>query len=124
MGSAFSLMALCLAFVGLYAVAAYQVAQRTREIGVRMALGARPSQILGLVLGQTLRPVVAGGVLGIGGALALARLLSNLLYGLSPADPIALLITVVTLAATAALAVSTPTRRAASVDPSSALRHE
>jgi predicted permease len=124
MGSVFSVLALCLAFVGLYAVAAYQVSQRTREIGVRMALGAKPGQILRHMIAQNIRPVVVGSLLGIAGALALARLLTSLLYGVSPTDPAALLLTILMLSATAFLAVWPPARSAATVDPASALRSE
>ncbi len=116
------LIALLLASVGLYGVIAYSVARRTRELGIRMALGARPSALLGLVMRQGLGIAAIG--LGVGCLLAAAavRLLSGLLYGVSVADPLAWTIAAVALLAVAGLANLVPARRAARVDPSSALR--
>jgi len=118
------MLSLLLACVGIYGVAAYNVSKRRREIGVRLALGARPQAILNLILGQNLRAVVAGAVIGIAGAVAFGRLLTSLLYGLEPSDPIALSATIAVLFATAVLATWGPARRAARVDPAITLRHE
>ena len=124
MSGIFSSIAICLAFVGLYAVAAYYVAQRTREIGLRMALGANSSEILSLVVRQNARPVIIGGFLGVSGAILLAHMLSHLLYGVGPADPAALTTTIGMLAVTTLLAVLPAARRATLVNPSQALRAE
>jgi predicted permease len=122
--AAFGLVALVLASIGIYGIMAYAVARRTNEIGIRMALGAQPGQVLRGVLGEASWMVVLGAVVGLGGALALGRLIASLLYGLKAWDPL-------TLAASAALLVFValgaswiPARRAASVDPIKALRHE
>ncbi|MGH9721909.1 MAG: ADOP family duplicated permease [Bryobacteraceae bacterium] len=117
-------LSLMLACVGIYGVAAYNVSQRTREVGVRMALGARPQAILAMVLKQNLRTVVIGAAVGIAGAVGFARLLTNLLYGVKPTDPMALLTTIAILLATSALATWGPARRASRVDPAITLRHE
>jgi predicted permease len=122
--AALSLLALVLACVGIYGVAAYHVAQRTREIGVRMALGARPEQIVGMVLSQNLKAVAIGGVVGLAGALGFGQLLRTLLYGLSPADPFAVATTIAILALMALLAAWPNARRAASIEPATALRHD
>lgn len=119
-----SILALVLACVGIYGVAAYHVAQRTREIGVRMALGARPEQIVGMVLRQNLGAVAVGGAAGLAGAFGFGQLLRTLLYGLSPADPWAILGAVTTLAGMALLASWPNARRAASIAPATALRHD
>jgi len=120
----FSLVALLLTAVGIYGVLAYSIAQRTREIGVRMALGARRGDIVGLVLRQTAAFALAGIGVGLGVALAGARLLSSLLFKTGSADPMSVFATTCILVLVAALAVSLPARRAASVDPSVALRAE
>jgi predicted permease len=119
-----SILALILACVGIYGVAAYHVAQRTREIGVRMALGARPQQIVGMVLTQNLRAVAIGGAVGLAGAFGFGQLLRTLLYGLSPADPWAILGAVTILAGMALLASWPNAQRAASIAPATALRHD
>ncbi len=117
-------LAALLAGIGLYGVVAYSVGRRTQEIGVRMALGARPGAVLRLVLGETLTLAAAGIVLGIPAALASARLLTGFLYGVDPADPTVLVGSVAFLAATGALAGFLPARRAARIDPVAALREE
>jgi hypothetical protein len=122
--SVLSTLALVLACVGIYGVAAYSVSQRTREIGVRMALGARPQSIARMVLGENLRVVLIGATLGIAGAIAFGRLLTSLLYGVAPGDPIALFSTILILLATAGASAWLPARRAASVDPAITLRHD
>jgi ABC-type antimicrobial peptide transport system permease subunit len=120
----FSLVALTLAAIGIYGVLAYSVSQRTREIGVRMAVGATREDILRLVLSQATKFAVAGMAAGLAIAFAGARLLSGLLFETSTADPLSVFITIGALAAIAALAVSIPARHAASVNPTEALRAE
>ncbi|MCC6540422.1 MAG: ABC transporter permease [Bryobacterales bacterium] len=117
-------LALLLACVGIYGVAAYNVSQRTREIGVRMALGAQPAGILAMVLRQNLRTVLVGAAVGLVGALAFGQLLKNSLYGVSPADPLALGSAISILIVTALLATWAPARRAAGIDPSITLRED
>jgi len=120
----FSLVALSLAAVGIYGVLAYSIAQRTREIGVRMAVGARREDILGMVLRQTAGFAVVGITAGLGIAFTSAHLFSALLFQTSTLDPFSVCLTAGTLAVIAALAVSLPARRAASVNPTEALRAE
>jgi putative ABC transport system permease protein len=120
---AFATLALALAAVGLYGVMSYLVTQRTREIGIRMALGAQQSSVLGLILKQGTKLTVMGMLLGAIAAFALTRLIASLLYSVSSADPatfacVAALLTVVALAS-----YYIPARRAAKVDPLKALRY-
>jgi len=110
--------------VGLYGVLAYSVNQRTREIGLRMALGARRHDMLWLVLRQGLRLVGIGVALGVAGGAAVARVIPNLLYGLNPLDPVAYVSVSLFLVAVALLACYIPARRATKVDPIVALRYE
>jgi len=105
-------------------VLAYTVTQRTREIGVRMALGARPAQALGLVARESAAVVGIGLLLGLAGALATARFFARLLFGVGPLDPLALLAATLLLSAVALVATLAPARRAALVDPAVALRAE
>jgi putative ABC transport system permease protein len=120
----FSVVALALAATGLYGAVAYGVAQRTREIGIRMALGATPSAVLRLVLGQGMRAVGLGLVAGIGGALMVSRLLRASLFGVSANDLASYAGAALLLAATAAVATLIPARRASQVNPMEALRTE
>jgi macrolide transport system ATP-binding/permease protein len=117
-------LALLLAAIGLYGVTAYAVVRRTPEIGIRMALGADAARVIATVLADGLRPVAAGIVLGLAGAAALARLLSSVLFHVTPRDPAAFAWAVVMLAFTAAAACLGPARRAALLDPQIALREE
>ena len=120
----FSLIALALAAVGIYGVLAYSITQRTREIGVRMAVGARREDIVRMVLSQTAAFAVAGIGVGLAAAFAGAHLLSALLFKTSAVDPLSACLTAGILIVIAALAVSLPARRAASVSPTEALRAE
>jgi putative ABC transport system permease protein len=120
--SSFAGCALVLAAIGTYGVVSYSAAQRTYEIGVRVAVGATRGEILGLVMGQSVRLVLAGLGLGIGAALVLGRSLSGFLYGVSAADPLTLAAVVGLLLGTALLAGYLPGRRAAATDPARALR--
>jgi putative ABC transport system permease protein len=116
--------ALCLAAVGVYSVISYSVSQRTREIGIRMALGAQPGSVHKLIVGQGLRPVLAGLAAGLLASLAAMRALASLLYGVTATDPPTFLAVAGGLLAVSALACAMPARRAARVDPMAALRHE
>lgn len=120
----FGALALLLAAIGLYGLMAYAVTQRTREIGIRMALGAKPSGVLKTVLRQTLVLVGAGVAIGLPCALAATRLIGHMLYGVSPNDPLTLAWVVGALFAVGALAGYLPARRAMRVDPMVALRYE
>ena len=120
----FSVVALFLAALGIFGVTSYTVSQRTNEIGVRMALGARREAIFGLILGQTARLVGIGLILGIMGAIAGSRLLASMLYEVSPNDPFTFITLSVVLAIVGILAAFIPARRATKVDPMVALRSE
>ena len=120
----FALAALVLASVGIYGVVAYGVVQRTREMGIRMALGAGGSALLGMVIRQGMRPVLAGVGLGVLGALAGGRVLRSLLFGVGAADPVTFVAVTCFLVAVALAAIYLPARRAAQSDPMVALRNE
>jgi len=120
----FGLLALLLACLGLGCVASYDVARRTQEIGIRMALGAGAKDVTRLMLGETATLVLMGVAIGMGVALAATRFVASLLYGLTPDDPLTLSLAVILLLAVTALAAYLPARRAARVDPIVALRHE
>jgi len=122
--SVFGLLALLLAAVGLYGVIAYSVSRRTREVGLRVAMGARGSDVLGMVLGQGMRLAAVGIGLGALLSLALGRVLSSLLYGVSAHDPLAYGAAVLVLALVAGAANLVPAWRAARVSPMRALRYE
>jgi putative ABC transport system permease protein len=119
-----ALLALALAAVGIYGVLSYLVQQRTREIGVRLALGASTAQVLGMVLRQGMGSVLVGLALGLGGAMAFTRLMKGLLVGVTAGDPLTFLATPAILAAIAILASFIPARRASLLDPLEALREE
>jgi ABC-type antimicrobial peptide transport system permease subunit len=120
----FAATALLLAGVGIYGVMSYAVTRRVREIGIRSALGASRQEIVGLVLRQGMRVAGIGMAAGLVAAVALTRLMSALLYGVSPADPLTLVAVTVLLGAIALLACYIPARRATAVDPLIALRSE
>jgi putative ABC transport system permease protein len=120
----FAVTALLLAAAGLYAVIAYLVSQRTREIGIRLALGATPRHIMGLMMGQGLKLTLIGVAIGIAGAIAVTRLMRNLLFAVASTDLMTFTISSVILIAVALLACFIPARRATKVDPLVALRYE
>jgi predicted permease len=124
MSSAFAVLATLLASIGLYGVLAYSVAQRTREIGVRMALGADSRDVQRLVLRQVGLMVLVGGVIGLAGAIALGRVAQSMLFQMSGADPLVMVASVVLLSLVALAAGYVPARRASRVDPMQALRYE
>jgi putative ABC transport system permease protein len=120
----FSMIALVLAALGLYGVLSYLVSQRTREIGVRIAVGASRSKILGLILGKAGSLTVLGLLIGGAGAFAMARLMSGLLFGIRTVDPLTFLLSPLVLAVIAFLASYIPARRAFLIDPVRALRND
>jgi putative ABC transport system permease protein len=120
----FAGVALVLASIGIYSVIAYATSRRVQEVGVRMALGAQPPQVVRLFMTQGLRMVLIGIAAGMAASFALMRLMAKLLYGVSPADPITFSGVAVLLCAIACAAIYVPARRAARVDPMVALRYE
>jgi putative ABC transport system permease protein len=120
----FASVALLLAAVGIYGVMSYSVSQRTNEMGIRIALGAQPRNVLALILKQGLSLALIGMTIGIGAALALTRMMSSLLFGISPTDPFAFGAVAIALTIVALLACYIPARRATRVDPMTALRNE
>ena len=119
-----ALLATVLAAGGLYSVLSYTVAQRTRELGLRLALGAAPARLRRLVMGQVARIGLVGGVLGLAGALAAGHVARSQLFGLSAHDPGVLAVAALLLGCVVFLAGWLPARRAARTDPMSALRHQ
>jgi ABC-type antimicrobial peptide transport system permease subunit len=120
----FSGLALVLAAIGVYGLTAYAVAQRTREIGIRVSLGARPAQVIHEILAQGLRLCLAGTALGLVGAFFLARFLRSLLFGISASDGPTILVVVVTMTTVVVAATYLPALRASRIDPMLALRQE
>jgi ABC-type antimicrobial peptide transport system permease subunit len=120
----FAAIALGLAVIGLYGVLVHAVCRRTREIGVRIALGAQRDDVLRLIVGQGMRLALVGVAIGLAGALALTRVLQNLLFEVQSNDPLTFMLTGLLLIGVTALACWLPARRAAKVDPMEALRYE
>jgi len=124
LSSGFAALALLLSAIGIYALISYSVSQRTREIGVRVALGAQRSSVFGMVLKEGLRLILFGLLLGWLGAFSATRVISSLLYSTSPTDTVSFMATSLVLIAVTLLACYIPARRAAKVDPMVALRYE
>jgi len=122
--ASFAGLALLLAAVGIYSVLSYAVRRRTREIGIRMALGAQVRDVLHLVVADGMKPTLIGVIIGIAGALALGRVVAKLVYGVNPADPSTLFAVAMILAAVAFFASVVPAYRATKVEPMSALHEE
>ncbi|HEY7289195.1 MAG TPA: FtsX-like permease family protein [Vicinamibacterales bacterium] len=120
----FGALALALAAIGTYGVMAYNVSQRTQEIGIRLALGATPVKVRQMVVGASVRLALVGVAIGVGLALVASRFISTLLFGIRPTDPTTLVLVSVVLLLTAAFAAWVPARRATTVDPMIALRAE
>jgi ABC-type antimicrobial peptide transport system permease subunit len=120
----FAALALALASVGIYGVVSYSVSQRTREIGIRMAFGAEVRDVLGMVLREGLRLVIAGVAVGLLGAWALSRYLTSILYDVRATDPLTYILVALLMTAVALVACLVPARRATKVDPMVALRYE
>jgi putative ABC transport system permease protein len=121
---AFAGLALLLSAMGIYSVLSYSVAQRTREMGMRMALGAQPGDVMRLVVGGGARLAFVGIAAGIAASLALTRLMTGLIYGVRATDPVTFAAAVLVLGGTTLLACYVPARRGTKIDPIVALRHE
>jgi ABC-type antimicrobial peptide transport system permease subunit len=124
LGGFFGTLALILAVVGLYGVVAYGTARRSGEIGIRIALGARRGQVTWMILRDSLALVAIGLVVGLPAALAAARTVESVLFGIKPGDPVTFVSTAVILAGAGVAAAFLPARRAARLEPSQVLRHE
>lgn len=122
--SGFAAMALLLTAIGIYGALSYQVRRRNHEIGLRMALGANPRDVLKLVVGEGMAVALTGIIIGLIGSFVLTRLMAQLLYGVAAADPLTFALTALLIAAVTLLACIIPARRAMRVDPMVALRYE
>jgi putative ABC transport system permease protein len=122
--ASFAAAALLLALIGIYGVMSLNVAQRTNEFGIRLALGAKPANVLRLVVGQSLRLVLMGIAVGLAGAFALTRLMATVLFGVTPTDVTTIVVVSLCLLVVALFACYVPARRATKVDPLVALRYE
>jgi putative ABC transport system permease protein len=122
--SLFAFLAVILSAIGVYGLMHYSVTQRTHEIGIRMALGAQPLEVIRLVLGQGGRIALAGILIGVGGALSIGRVLSSLLFDVTATDPVTFVVVTLLLCVIALVACYIPARRAIRVDPMVALRYE
>src|SRR6185436_10614011 len=122
--AAFAGVAVLLAALGIYGVLAYFVSQRSRELGIRLALGARPGALFGMVVRQGMRPVAVGAAIGLAGAVAMTTVMQSLLFGVNPVDPTTYAAAAATLAIVALAACAVPALRATRVDPLVALRDE
>jgi putative ABC transport system permease protein len=122
--SSFAALALALAAVGIYGVISYTVAQRTHEVGIRIALGAKPLDVMRLVIRQGMKPVIIGMAIGLFAAFLASRVLESLLYEVSATDPVTYVAIAAILSSVALVACYLPARRASRVDPVVALRHE
>jgi ABC-type antimicrobial peptide transport system permease subunit len=120
----FAVLALVIAGVGVFGIVGFLVARRTPELGIRVALGARPRNVLWLVLSEGLRPVVLGGIVGLAGAVLVARAMRALLYDVAPMDAVSFVAAAVVLFSASIVAAAIPARRAAAVDPLRSLRSE
>jgi len=120
----FGAIAVLLAMTGVYAIMAYTIQQRTHEIGIRMALGASTGDVLRLVIARGVLLVAFGVAIGLVGSLALTRFLANLLWGVTPTDPLTYVVVIMALVVVAVLACYLPARRASDIEPLLALRHE
>ena len=124
LATALGTLALILAAVGIYGVVAYSVGRRAREIGIRIALGANARSVIALMLKRTMRPVAIGAVVGVAAAIGVSQILSSMLFGVSPVDPVALLGATVVVSAVALAAGGLPARRASRIDPNQTLHYE